>query len=344
MTIATSINGITYTGDAVSTVFAYPYPFITTADLKVYFDGVLQTSGYSVAGTAPSGGSGTYASGNVTFLSAPATGVQLLIYSDPDLLQSTSLPPNDPFAAKAVEKMADKNTLQIQAAIRKFGNALTFPPGETTSGVLPLAAARAGAIVTFDASGDLELATSIGATVLSRTVIGQYFLPRTADEIAAGVTPTVYFWPPGDVRRYGGILTSNSTANEAANNAAIVACLAANGTAFIDEGDFNFSTTIRLALDGKRLQGAGQYNTNLRYSGTGAAIHFGGTFPTLVYNNEISDLSVFISSRASTTMGIKGTSCVYWNLENVSCFGSGNPNSGVPADQVLYGSGPLPDR
>jgi hypothetical protein len=175
--------------------------------------------------------------------------------------------------------------------------------------------------------------------VLSRTVIGQYFLPRTADEIAAGVTPTVYFWPPGDVRRYGGILTSNSTANEAANNAAIVACLAANGTAFIDKGDFNYSTTISLSLDGKRLLGAGQYNTNLRYSGAAEAIHFGGAFPTLVYNNEIRDLSVFISSRASTTMGIKGTSCAYWNLENVSCFGSGNPNSGVPADQVLYGSG-----
>ena len=70
--------------------------FITTTDIKYYLNGVLQTTGYSVAGNAPIGGSGTFVNGTVTISPAPAAAAAILLYADPDLLQSTSLPPNDP--------------------------------------------------------------------------------------------------------------------------------------------------------------------------------------------------------------------------------------------------------
>lgn len=155
MTIATSANSISYTGDGVSLAFAFPYPFITTADLKVYVAGVLQTVGYSVSGTASVTGSGTFASGTVTFVAAPASLAAVLIYCDPDLLQSTSLPPNDPFPSKTVERMIDKLTLLIQRLVAKFGNAITFPPGDTASGVLGNVVARASRILGFDALGNV---------------------------------------------------------------------------------------------------------------------------------------------------------------------------------------------
>lgn len=181
MTIATTANSITYAGDGVSLAFAYPYPFITNADLKVYVNGVLQVAGYSVVGVAPSGGSGTFSSGTVTFVVAPALAAVVLVYSDPDLLQSTALPANDPFQAKTVERMIDKVTLLIQRIYGRFGNALTFPVGETVSGLLPTAALRANTSLTFGPSGEplatvpvagtavalaITLLTSLGATMI----------------------------------------------------------------------------------------------------------------------------------------------------------------------------------
>ena len=154
MTISTTQNQISYTGDGSSTAFAFPYPFITTADLKVYLAGVLQSTGYSTAGTTPSSGSGTYASGTVTFVAAPAAAAAVLIYCDPDQLQSTVIPSNDPFPAKTVERMVDKLTLLVQRISGRLATALVFPLGETNSGILPVAAVRAGLLLSFDSLGN----------------------------------------------------------------------------------------------------------------------------------------------------------------------------------------------
>lgn len=157
MTISTTQNQVTFVGDGVSTQFAYGFPFITTSDLKVYVAGVQQIAGFTVSGISSSGGSGTFSSGMVSFSVAPSALAPILIYCDPDQLQSTSLPPNDPFPSKTVEKMVDKVTLLIQRLYTKFGNAITFPPGDTASGVLPSAADRASKTITFDASGNLQV-------------------------------------------------------------------------------------------------------------------------------------------------------------------------------------------
>ena len=48
-----------------------------------------------------------------------------------------------------------------------------------------------------------NIAGSISFAVLTQQFIGQILYPQTAAESAAGVTPTNYGYPPGDVRRYG---------------------------------------------------------------------------------------------------------------------------------------------
>lgn len=159
MTISTTGNQVSFTGDGASTNFAFPYPFITTTDLKVFVNGVAVTTGFSVAGIAPANGPGTFGSGTVTFTTPPASGAVVLIYCDPDQLQSTSLPPNDPFPSKTMEKALDKLTLLIQRIIAKFGNALLFPSGDTTNGTLPVIAVRANNALGFDANG-LPIAVS----------------------------------------------------------------------------------------------------------------------------------------------------------------------------------------
>jgi hypothetical protein len=54
---------------------------------------------------------------------------------------------------------------------------------------------------------------------LTRPIIGAALYPRTAAEQAAGVTPSTYYFPPGDVRRYGAIgndITNDAVAVQAA--------------------------------------------------------------------------------------------------------------------------------
>lgn len=63
----TPINN--YTGNSSTTVFPYNFYIPLEADLSVYFDGVIQASGFTVSGVGNSSG------GNVTFSTAPTTGV-----------------------------------------------------------------------------------------------------------------------------------------------------------------------------------------------------------------------------------------------------------------------------
>lgn len=165
MTISTTTNQVTYAGDGASLAFAFPSPFIAMTDLKVYLNGVIQTTGYSVAGIAPSGGSGTFANGTVTFGVAPAAAVVILIYCDPDLLQSTSLPPNDPFPSKTVERAFDKLTLIVQRLYGKVSRAILVPDGETgTTLILPAPSVRAGNLVSFDSLGNVIVSAPVAGT------------------------------------------------------------------------------------------------------------------------------------------------------------------------------------
>lgn len=186
MTITTTTNQFTYTGDGSSTAFAYGAPFIAATDLKVYVNGVLQTSGYSVSPLATTGGSGTFPSGTVNFAVAPAALATILIYCDPDQLQSTSLPPNDPFPSKTVEKMVDKVTLLVQRLVSRFARAIIAPDGESgTSLTLPSAAARANNTLSFDSSGNVvTVAPSSGSSAaLAADLVSTALAAKNAGQV-----------------------------------------------------------------------------------------------------------------------------------------------------------------
>ncbi|UOF80473.1 tail spike protein [Caudoviricetes sp.] len=63
---------------------------------------------------------------------------------------------------------------------------------------------------------------NIPATPWNRAQIGALFYPRTAAEIAAGVTPTYYYYEPGDVRRYGAVGDGVANDTTALSNALLV--------------------------------------------------------------------------------------------------------------------------
>jgi hypothetical protein len=140
------------------------------------------------------------------------------------------------------------------------------------------------------------------------------------------------------VRDFGAIGTADP-GNEEADTVAFAAAIATGKNIFVPQGSYYVSSSIAPGY-GQCLFGGGQFKTHVFYSGTGSAIYLGSPVLTsLIYNNEVRDLTVSCTNRAATVNGIELQNCVYFNLENLSVFGSGSPNDPDPVDRVLYGYG-----
>lgn len=120
---------------------------------------------------------------------------------------------------------------------------------------------------------------------------------------------------------------------------ALAAALATNKNVFIPEGIYLTTATVNVGY-GQMLCGAGQHKTTIKYTGAATGVYLGGPGNvTLIYNCELRDLTVNCTNRGANVVGVMLENCVYFNVENISIFGSGSPNSVNPADRVLYGFG-----
>jgi len=85
MTLSPDIQSGPFTGDGTTTAFAFTFNALSTSEVEVEVDGVtISPSLYTV--TLAGGGTGT-----VTFTTAPATGTTIMLRSNPDYLQETSV-------------------------------------------------------------------------------------------------------------------------------------------------------------------------------------------------------------------------------------------------------------
>jgi hypothetical protein len=141
-----------------------------------------------------------------------------------------------------------------------------------------------------------------------------------------------------NVLDYGAIGTANP-ANETADTAAFAAAMATGKNVFVPEGTYYTSQTISIGY-AQVLKGAGRGKTRIFYSGDGTGIYMGSSVPvSLIFWCELHDLTVFCTNRAATVNGVELENCVMFEVSNVSAFGSGSPNSSIPADRVLFGNG-----
>lgn len=126
---------------------------------------------------------------------------------------------------------------------------ITQPIEADAAGVLPVVYLDPDVVykATVSTSADALLYTvdPINETLLSQAIIGEYLYPRTTAEIAAGVTPTDYSYPPGDVRRYGAV-GDDSTNCTTAIQAAIDQNSEGGSPVFVPEGTFQ-SNQLSLA-------------------------------------------------------------------------------------------------
>ncbi len=149
MTVSTTAVPVTYPGDGVTTVFSYPYKFLSTSDIKVYVGGVLKTltTDYSVGAPSDSGA-------NVTFVTAPGAASGIVFIQDPDSLQSSKLPSNGPFPSSTVERMVDKLTLQVQRLKSLLSRSLTLSDGDSTTASTVLPTPTASSLIGWNSSGN----------------------------------------------------------------------------------------------------------------------------------------------------------------------------------------------
>ncbi|NCW69234.1 MAG: hypothetical protein EBV86_11820, partial [Marivivens sp.] len=165
MTVSSSTNRVSYSGNGSLTVFAYTFKVFDESDLTVILrasDGTETvqtiTTNYTVSGVGDAGG------GNVTFVTAPASGVTVVILRELSLNQGLDLVPNDPFPAQSLEDSLDKLTFMVQQHDEELGRAIKASKTTTISTVefTDSASNRASKVMAFDTSGNLDLTQEIG--------------------------------------------------------------------------------------------------------------------------------------------------------------------------------------
>jgi hypothetical protein len=116
MSVSTTTNRASFSGNGSTTAFSYPYKFLANGDLvvivRVDATGVETTKTITTHYTVT--GAGEDAGGTVTMVTAPATGETLIIYNDPALTQGIDLTENDNLPAETLERGLDRLTLITQ--------------------------------------------------------------------------------------------------------------------------------------------------------------------------------------------------------------------------------------
>ena len=165
MTVSSSTNRVSYAGNGSTTVFPYTYKIFDQDDLTVIVRAAngtelvkTITSDYTVSGVGSAGG------GNVTMLTAPATGETLVILREQDLVQELDIVPNDPFPADSLEGALDRLTFMVQQQQETLGRTIKASRTNTISGseFTISAADRANKVFAFDGSGDVSITQGIG--------------------------------------------------------------------------------------------------------------------------------------------------------------------------------------
>lgn len=198
------------TGNGVTTVYPYTYKILDEADILVEVDGVTKTltTHYTVSGVGVSGG------GNVTFVTAPASGAVVVLSRSMAYSRDTDYQESGDLLAATLDEDVDRVTMLVQQVRQLIRRAVKLPSGVTADQVLGTgntAAERASKLIGFDSDGDPalftaadldpSLVTAFIATLFddadaetARTTLG---LPDVSQaEAEAGTGTSVRAWTP----------------------------------------------------------------------------------------------------------------------------------------------------
>ena len=273
MTVSTTTNRASYSGNGSTAAFAYGFKIFADADLTVI---IRSSAGVETTKTLTThytvSGAGTDSGGNVTFTSGniPASGETVVILRKLTLTQGTDYVANDPFPAESHEDALDRLTMITQQLDEAVGRSLKVSQTNViaTSEFTTSASDRANKLLSFDTSGDLTVTEGKIDTV---TI--------SASGLSTGATPTA---------------TATYTAASGALALALgipAGATGATGPAGGGLADLSADTTPQLGgdldMNGQDIVTTSNATIDLAPDGTGTVVVRGNTNPgTIVFNCE----------------------------------------------------------
>lgn len=170
MTIADNYTPIRQIGDGVTTQFSASWSMIADAYATVFLEDAItgvQTTLTQGAGANQYQIAITASGFTVTFGTAPTASQYAVIGRTVTKDQSTPYKTSRGFQGTVEEASFDKLTALVQQLSNQAGRNISAPLGDTSNLQLPKAALRANSYLTFDASGNVMVASGITGTTVS---------------------------------------------------------------------------------------------------------------------------------------------------------------------------------
>ncbi|AET91087.1 hypothetical protein BYI23_B004800 [Burkholderia sp. YI23] len=187
MTVPIQTPLVSYTGNGVATQYTVPFRILDDADLVVQLGGGTTIS-YTISGLGDD-------EATVTFASAPANGLSILMYRDVALERLTDYQFNGDLRAASVNADFDRLWMAMQDTSDTASRAIHFPPEEYgADGTLPEASQRANMLLGFDINGaitEYPFPASVGAGDLrvDTFAAGADFTPGETTQIVLSRAP-----------------------------------------------------------------------------------------------------------------------------------------------------------
>ena len=167
MTVATTTNRASYTGDAVTTAFSFPFPYRASSDLVVILrtiatgaESVQSTPAqYSVAGVSDAG-TGGFSSATINFVTAPAATLQIHIIRNTPTLQTADYTSGSTIVPATLEGGLDTLAIGTQYTADALDRVLRARRTDAVVNDLPSSITRANKVLAFDSSGQPTVSTS----------------------------------------------------------------------------------------------------------------------------------------------------------------------------------------
>lgn len=184
MTISTTASRISYNGNGITTIFAFPYRFLANADIMVVEVSALGVETAKVLTTDYTlTGAGDDLGGSITMITAPASGTRLVIYRDTAIVQETDYVSGDPFPAETHETALDRLTMIAQEQNTQLGLTLRAPIGIDSDVSLVLPLPQSGKLLGWNTSANaLQNISGLDGSVLVSSFMEPFLLSDNVGE------------------------------------------------------------------------------------------------------------------------------------------------------------------
>jgi hypothetical protein len=281
MTVSSTTTKVSYSGNGSTTVFAYTFKIFAAAEITVIIRSSTGTetvksltTHFTLSNIGVDGG------GNVTFVSAPASGETVVLIRNTPNTQTLDLVENDPFLSSSFEDTLDKITHQLIEQQEEIDRSIKVSRTNsiTSSEFTTNASDRASKVLGFDSSGELSVTTELGTfkgnwaastsyvirDLVKDTSTGNIFFVNTA-HTSSGSEPLT---SNANSAKYSLIVDASSATTQATNAAASATAAASSATSSASSAS---TATTQASNAATSASTASTQATNAASSATAAA-------------------------------------------------------------------------